>query len=137
MEAVGGGVELSAIISQIVEQIGEDYGATVRYHVHQASVEFFAAEVLYLAENCRWYERKGVFSPMDNPTNDLGEAQRLVEGMVKWDGCAHYNFGDDNGYLHLCGAANVEDLARLLTEIHRRCGQLMTEAGQELLEGEF
>ena len=132
-----GKVELSTIINERVEQIGEDYGITVRYRVCEAFVEFFAAEVLYLAENRRWYGRKGDFSPMNNPTKELDEAERLIEGSVKWDGCANYNFGDDNGYLHLCGAINVDDLAKVITEIHRRCGELMTEAGTNLLEGEF
>lgn len=128
---------MSTVINERVEQVGEDYGITVRYRVSQASVEFFAAEVLYLAENRRWYERKGAFSPLDNPTKDLDEAQRLVAGMVKWDGCAHYNFGDENGYLHLCGAGNVDGLAKVIAEIHCRCGELMTELGQNLLEDEF
>jgi hypothetical protein len=128
---------LSTVINERVEQIGEDYGITVRYRVHGATVEFFAAEVLYLAENRRWYERKGDFSPMHDPTKELDEAQRLVEGMIKWDGCAHYNFGDENGYLHLCGSGNADVLANTITEIHRRCGELMTEAGTNLLEGNF
>lgn len=40
--------------------------------------------------------------------------EQIAHVYLKWDGCGHIWFGDNKeGYLHLCGRENWEDLAQL------------------------
>ncbi len=48
------------------------------------------------------YEKRGATSSNDD-TENLDEAQTLIRGLVKWDACSHVHFGDETGYIHLCG----------------------------------
>lgn len=50
----------------------------------------------------------------ENPT-DVGPD---LTAWIKWDGCAHYRFAEEeNGYLHVCGNGNAQDLALLITTL--------------------
>lgn len=130
--------------SEVIEQVGGEFGATVRYRLHEnkLSVEFFAAEICAMGsmpgEEARpEYRQKGADSfPCENATS-FESAERYAEGWVKWDGCSHVSFGDEDAQLHLCGKSEFEKLGSILCEIYERCGALMKEAGASLLEGEF
>ena len=39
--------------------------------------------------------------------------------FMKWDGCSRINFGEENGYIHLCGARSFEKHIFLMTELYR------------------
>jgi len=126
---------------ELIEQI--DSGAdrvTARYRIYDHYVEFFVAEIIGWEagdESRVLYPVKNAQSlPMDSTTN-FDEAERYVEGSVKWDGCAHYYFGDEYAYLHLCGVGPAQQLATVITTVHRRCGELLREQGSETLDGEF
>lgn len=120
----------------ITEQIGDRFGITVQYEPQGHFVEFTAYEVLGVGEDdSQWYWRKGAVSSTDD-TSNLSEAEPYIKGSVKWDGCSHFNFGDE-GYLHLCGRDDIDKLANALSVIYERCGALMKEAKSNLLEGEF
>jgi len=126
---------------EIVEQIGS--GAervTVRYRVFRHHVEFFVAEIIGREANDEskiLYPIKNAQSLPGDSTTGFDEAERYLEGSVKWDGCAHYYFGDDDAYLHVCGVAPAKLLATVINTVHRRCGELLKEQGCEVLEGEF
>lgn len=38
----------------------------------------------------------------------------VIRGVVKWDGCSHVNFGDEEGYIHLCGKTLWKKLSDIL-----------------------
>ncbi len=133
---------------ETIQNIGDDdYSVTVIYrqkpeYAH-VSVQFSAHEIVAYGPNAdgsefdvKLYERKGAESSNEHVT-DPHEAARYVDGGVKWDGCSHYNFGDENGYLHLCGLAPIQKLAHAIEAIFERCGELMKASGGNLLEGEF
>lgn len=128
-------------MSEHLEQIGGNDGVMVRYTLHEnlLSVSFYAAEIIGQMVDPNpgqlLYPRKGEDCSAD--TSNFDEAERYVDGFVKWDGCAHYYFGDDNGYLHLCGPESVAKLSNLLPVIFQRCGEIMQAAGTETLAGEF
>ncbi len=83
------------------------------------------------------YEKEGAKSSEDT-TENIDEAQTLVRGVVKWDGCSHYTFGDEDGYIHLCGGSNVKNLSEIIKKIYNRCGELMREnGGLIIIEEEF
>lgn len=47
------------------------------------------------------YQRKG--ARLSDDAEELDEAQPLFRGFVKWDACSDVYFGDEGGYIHLCG----------------------------------
>lgn len=51
------------------------------------------------------YERKDALKSEDE-TENLDEAQTLFRGTIKWDACSHVYFGNEDGYIHLCGGRN-------------------------------
>jgi len=132
---------MSSVIEKeiLIEQIGDDFGVTVRFEMGEykaVTVDFFAAEVIGAGEDgTKYYSRKGAVSSEDD-TDDFNDAEPYVTGSVKWDGCSHYYFGRD-GYLHMHGAEDIEVLNKTLTTIYQRCGQLMKANGGNLLDGEF
>ena len=92
---------------------------TVRWEVYDILFEFQArigcrqpdGSIMY-----DYFDERGV----QQWTEDFAKAERYVDGSIKWDGCAHLNFGDgaDNpGYLHLCGATDFRKLSFVLTEM--------------------
>lgn len=120
----------------IIEQVGDDFGVTVQYAVKGYSVDFTAFDVLGVADDgTQFYELKGATSSNDD-TDNIADAQPLVTGSVKWDGCSHYYFGDA-GYIHAHGRADIQKLTDALVVIYERCGSLMKAEGSNLLEGEF
>ena len=44
----------------------------------------------------------------------LDRAESTLKAQIKWDGCSHFNFGDENGYLHICGVREGVKLALLI-----------------------
>lgn len=59
------------------------------------------------------YNRKGATVSSD-VTTDQANAEPYLRGTIRWDGCSHVWFGDDDGYLHLCGRGSFDHLAALL-----------------------
>lgn len=45
---------------------------------------------------------------------DESDKSKYLEGYIKWDGCSHFSFGDDNGYLHLCGKSYIDEVGKVL-----------------------
>jgi hypothetical protein len=36
-------------------------------------------------------------------TDDISQAERMISGVIRWDGCSHFYFGPNtSGYIHLC-----------------------------------
>jgi hypothetical protein len=130
---------MSIVKEQIIEQIGDAFGVTVRYEIGEygkVTIDFYAAEVIAVAEDgTKFYARAGSGSSEDD-TDEFDFAARLVSGSVKWDGCSHYNFGE-GGYLHMHSRGDLETLSNALAVIYERCGELMQANGGHLLEGEF
>jgi hypothetical protein len=71
--------------------------------------------------------RKGARSNMDGvPVTDLDNAEVLIHGGVKWDGCA--NWAIDNGAtaIHHCEASHLKTLLEAITLAHRLAAALPT-----------
>ena len=53
---------------------------------------------------------------MDNkPCKD--DLEIFVRGIIKWDGCSHIYFGDEDGYLYLCGRKYFDDMKKVLDAV--------------------
>lgn len=55
------------------------------------------------------------------------DAELYLEATIKWDCCSHFNFGDEDGYQHLCGGSCFAQHITLMKGIY--------EWAYELLDG--
>lgn len=62
-------------------------------------------------------------------TSDLDQAELLVKGSIKWDGCSHNNFGDENGYLHACSRREMVRFGELFDRLFEIAQELMSDHG--------
>ena len=114
----------------------DDISITVTFDVKEYSVDFRAVEITatdigkgdFKAE--RGWPKDGGDGPLDL-VYDPAQAERFIEGFVKWDGCSEISF---DGSMHLCGKEAIDQLADGLKRIHARCGELL---GDKALEGAF
>lgn len=109
---------------EIVEHY-EDIRATVVYQIDDYNVEFKAYEIV-ANDGKKMYERKDSKGSGDE-VYELKDAQTLIRGLVKWDGCSHFFFGDEEGYIHLCGRYCIVNVSELIKKIFYRSGELMPE----------
>lgn len=78
------------------------------------------------------FEKKGSTCSMD-VTEDINDAQRVIEGMVKWDGCSHLNFfPDEEGYVHYCGRTSAVQLGELIGLVYDEARKGMTDKVHDL-----
>ena len=104
----------------------KDMQLTVKYEFSPTWTDFEAFQIIYTDDNgTHGYERKGATSSGDEVEN-ISEAQPYIRGVVKWDGCSHYYFGDEEGYLHLCGKYDIKHITEAIRKIYERSGELMT-----------
>lgn len=125
---------------KIREEVLGDFGFVVEYSWDDKldkvfSVSFKVVEIVArLADsNSIEYELEGAQDSMDT-TGDFDKAQRFISGFVKWDGCSHFYFGDNQGYIHLCGRREIQKISDLIKIIYNNCGMLITSYK---LENEF
>ena len=69
-----------------------------------------------------------------NPDGSVYEKEHYLKFTVKWDGCAHWNFGEEGmpGYLHTCEPYHLEKHCRLIQFVYGRALKMMKDAGQYL-----
>lgn len=89
----------------------EDIECTFVYELGDSHLDFEVYEIIAHSDNgdgkysVKEYEKKGAKSS-DETTTDLKLAQTLFKGYIKWDACSHVTFGDEEGYIHLCGGSS-------------------------------
>lgn len=54
------------------------------------------------------------------------ETELYLKGIVKYDGCSHFWFGEQEGYLHLCGKFYYEAHKKLMDAIWNICSKKIT-----------
>lgn len=66
---------------------------------------------------------------MDNIPCDY---ERYISGEIKWDGCSHITFGDENGYIHLCGKHDFDKHCNLLQALWDVCSKRIKSFDSEI-----
>lgn len=70
--------------------------------------------------------KKGGVRFPDDSTENPDEAEVFVAATIKWDGCVHWDFGEE-GYIHTCsGPSAADDMAEVM--------RAMFEAARPLLK---
>ena len=49
---------------------------------------------------------------------DINDGEVVIDGCIKWDGCSHINFGDESGYMHLCGKSHWNEFTEMLPKVY-------------------
>jgi hypothetical protein len=90
----------------------DEWGATMRWKAYSHRLEFDVREGTRQLDGSVCYSL---------------EAENFVRGSIKWDGCSHVWFGDDDGYLHLCGGFYIRALGEILREAFALAGANVPE----------
>lgn len=105
------------IHKDIMYVVGTELGDNAHF-VRVEALRIFGFE----ADGALLYRLKGVVST--EPTKDRAQAERMLEGSVKWDGCADLSFEPDSNEpgaanrIHFCGADDVADLAEMFSRLY-------------------
>lgn len=68
----------------------------------------------------------------DDKGDDVFEVDLYLEGMIKWDGCSHFYFGKEEGYIHLCGKSHFEKHKKILDTIWDMCSKRIKNFDNEV-----
>ena len=49
-----------------------------------------------------------------NTDNSVRETEKYLSATIKWDGCSHVTFGDEDGYIHICGENSWKNHIRVM-----------------------
>ena len=83
------------------------------------------------------YPKKGAIHGLDS-ADSLDEAQRVITGSIKWDGCSDLTFfPDENGYNHFCGKMSAVEVGELISCIYDKAMVLLGDKvhDRDLYEG--
>lgn len=74
------------------------------------------------------FETSATFNVLEatawNPDNkEVSDTRHYLRGHIKWDGCSHIWFGDEDGYLHLCGKTHFERHKKVMDAIWNVCAE--------------
>jgi hypothetical protein len=118
----------------------DDEAITVIFTHDEYAVYFRAVEIIATAivgpgdfKADRGWTKKGAVNSSELVYDPM-EAERYIDGHVKWDGCSNINFGDESsdGYMHFCGREGIEQMSKVLLRVFARCGELL---GDRALKG--
>lgn len=61
----------------------------------------------------------------DTDNHEVVETEHYLKGYIKWDGCSHIWFGDEDGYLHFSGRDSFEKHKQVMDAIWEICSKRM------------
>lgn len=68
----------------------------------------------------------GMDSDLEGPGKAFPEDRELyLKGFIKWDSCCHFNFGQEDGYIHLCGVESLKQHCWLIEQLYKLAFKLM------------
>ena len=121
----------------VERDLGEELWFAVRFRPANRSggevysVEFEAYKVTGREPRGKaWFARDNERGA-DDPTDKLEDADRYLRGEIKWDGCSHWYFDEqDRVMLHLCGRDAALDIGRLFEAMFDIARELMPDMEQ-------
>lgn len=67
-------------------------------------------------------------------TASLDEAEVVVTGYIRWDGCSNFYFGEEGGLmLHFCGVKQAIQVGTLLERLYEMAAELIPEHEPDIL----
>ena len=92
-------------------------------------------EVTFITFGVYTQDRWGIFDSDKQVFNDE-DVDLIAEVTCKWDGCCHWNYADNNSYLHLCGPEIWERDAAMRVAVFNLARAEMISAGYDEYWGE-
>lgn len=74
----------------------------------------FLIEYVDIQEHSITFKVEQVVSWETDDNNTVSETEHYLKGDIRWDGCSHFNFGNENGYMHLCGKSCYNNMTKVL-----------------------
>lgn len=87
----------------------DDLGYYVAYKVHEYWLEVSVYEAGRWTDGGLWYRTDDC-----RETEKIEEAEVVVSGSVKWDGCSNWDFHTDECMAHFCDRKGLTDFGELL-----------------------
>lgn len=91
----------------------EDLDLMIRWQAHEYHLEFRARKCAVCTDNTVLYYREDERGMVFPDTENFDEGERVLDGSLKWDGCMNVSFGDEEGYMHICGWDGWIRIARI------------------------
>jgi hypothetical protein len=115
-----------------VEDILGEFGFRVRWRVddYWASVEVYEVVAIECGTERILFAREDQRPPSNDDTDNVDEAEKYLEGFIKWDGCTELN----QGRPHWCGPDGYKKHIALLEYIYKRAFELMGREPEERWE---
>ena len=109
-----------------IEYTDKEFGFTVVWNrVEEHFVECCVYEVFSIDDKgVKYYEHIGKDGEIEGK-KDLETAEKYLTATIKWDSCSHFNFGDKDGYIHICGAHFYQEHIKLMRWLYNRAFELM------------
>jgi hypothetical protein len=89
-------------------------------------------DFMITAKSCEYYAKFEVDEiggyEYEDATDDYTKPcnmERYLVCTIKWDSCSHFTFGDENGYLHICGVNAFVDHVVLVKHLYEKAFDLM------------
>ncbi len=123
-------------VAEIVERVTRDEGRPV-YLISMWKVNSHVAG--FKVFECLEYEPGGavVLNDRDTggkPADSREEAQWVLEGHLKWDGCINFRTEENGCAAHLCGLSYWRRFAAMFEEVYKLAAELMPEHRDSILE---
>lgn len=64
--------------------------------------------------------------------NTYDDKDLYLKAWIKWDGCSHFNFGDEDGYLHLCGKHYIDEMDKVLQAVWKLASEKIPKFNPEM-----
>lgn len=102
-------------LKQIVERYDEA-GLEIHLAVESHAVSFKIYELEATMHADLQYLHKG-WAGSGDTTTDVEQAEVLMEGRLKWDGCIDLKQGNER-YMHFCGRGKFKEWLKLLERVY-------------------
>ncbi len=109
----------------------DNFTVEFSYEDTEAHVDVRVFEIIARDDTKLYYEGIGGCGCDDKMTEDIEKANTFFTTYIKWDGCSHYRFGDEEGYLHLCGKFSIENMLFIFKETYEEAGRIMSKKADE------
>lgn len=110
---------MQTLIKETIKEI------TYEYSMKEAHVDFACYDVVGIeGKNTPLYEKKG--GECGDFAYETDQAQPLLSGIIKWDECAHFYYGEE-GYIHHCGDFMDEKVITAIKTVRQKCKELLAQ----------
>ena len=88
------------------------------FEIKNNGVTRYVAQITNKEEHCANFIVYEISRWGIDDSYDINDDELVLKGLIKWDGCSHVNFGDNSGYMHLCGKSHWIQFTEMLPKVY-------------------